>query len=93
MLNHVLTCRMLDVPPAIGHAPAKEGRGGGAQGDHPTRPRPNSDFTQFSRQAHLHPRVYSGTVGIEVARSSMPPRAKKERLGKLFQMHSNKAGR
>ena len=81
----------LDVPPAIGHAPGHE--------DvevirHATTEEP---FAALAFKIATHPffgkltyiRVYSGTVesGSQVINAT---KGKKERLGKLFQMHSNK---
>jgi len=81
----------LDVPPAIGHAPGKE--------DEEITRRPSTDepFSALAFKVATHPffgkltyvRVYSGTVesGSQVINAT---KGKKERLGKLFQMHSNK---
>jgi elongation factor G len=81
----------LDVPPAVGHAPGHE--------DvevirHATTDEP---FSALAFKIATHPffgkltyiRVYSGTVdsGSQVINAT---KGKKERLGKLFQMHSNK---
>jgi elongation factor G len=81
----------LDVPPAIGHAPGKE--------DEEVVRKPSTDepFSALAFKVATHPffgkltyiRVYSGTVeaGSQVINAT---KGKKERLGKLFQMHSNK---
>ena len=81
----------LDVPPAVGHAPNKE--------DEEITRRPSTDepFSALAFKVATHPffgkltyvRVYSGTVesGSQVINAT---KGKKERLGKLFQMHSNK---
>ncbi|KAA8963649.1 elongation factor G [Mycobacterium sp.] len=81
----------LDVPPAIGHAPGRE--------DEEVVRRPSTDepFSALAFKIATHPffgkltyiRVYSGTVeaGSQVINAT---KGKKERLGKLFQMHSNK---
>ena len=81
----------LDVPPAEGHAPGKE--------DELLTRNPNTDepFSGLAFKVATHPffgkltyvRVYSGTVesGSQVINAT---KGKKERLGKLFQMHSNK---
>lgn len=81
----------LDVPPAIGHAPAKE--------DEEVVRKATTDepFAALAFKIATHPffgkltyiRVYSGTVesGSQVINAT---KGKKERLGKLFQMHSNK---
>jgi elongation factor G len=81
----------LDVPPAVGHAPGKE---------HEEVVRTASTDEPFAALAFkiaTHPffgkltyiRVYSGSVdsGSQVINAT---KGKKERLGKLFQMHSNK---
>jgi elongation factor G len=81
----------LDVPPAVGHAPGKE--------DEEIIRKPSTDepFSALAFKVATHPffgkltyvRVYSGTVesGSQVINAT---KGKKERLGKLFQMHSNK---
>ncbi|AGZ52239.1 elongation factor G [Mycobacterium kansasii] len=81
----------LDVPPAIGHPPGKEDEEvvRNATTDEP--------FAALAFKIATHPffgkltyiRVYSGTVesGSQVINAT---KGKKERLGKLFQMHSNK---
>ena len=81
----------LDVPSAIGHAPGKE--------DVEVVRKPSTDepFSALAFKVATHPffgkltyvRVYSGKVdsGSQVINST---KGKKERLGKLFQMHSNK---
>ncbi|ORB85559.1 translation elongation factor G [Mycobacterium kansasii] len=81
----------LDVPPAIGHAPGKE--------DVEVVRKPSTDepFSALAFKVASHPffgkltyvRVYSGKVdsGSQVINAT---KGKKERLGKLFQMHSNK---
>jgi elongation factor G len=81
----------LDVPPAIGHAPGKEDE---EVVRHATTDEP---FAALAFKIASHPffgkltyiRVYSGTVesGSQVINAT---KGKKERLGKLFQMHSNK---
>ncbi|BBZ06450.1 elongation factor G [Mycolicibacterium doricum] len=81
----------LDVPPAEGHPPGKE--------DEVITRNPSVDepFSALAFKVATHPffgkltyvRVYSGTVesGSQVINAT---KGKKERLGKLFQMHSNK---
>ncbi len=81
----------LDVPPAEGHVPGKE--------DEVVTRNPSVDepFSALAFKVATHPffgkltyvRVYSGTVesGSQVINAT---KGKKERLGKLFQMHSNK---
>jgi elongation factor G len=81
----------LDVPPAVGHPPGKE--------DEEIVRRPSTDepFSALAFKVATHPffgkltyvRVYSGKVdsGSQVINAT---KGKKERLGKLFQMHSNK---
>ncbi|OBG28992.1 translation elongation factor G [Mycobacterium sp. 852002-51057_SCH5723018] len=81
----------LDVPPAVGHAPGKE--------DQEVTRKPSTDepFSALAFKVATHPffgkltyvRVYSGKVdsGSQVINAT---KGKKERLGKLFQMHSNK---
>src|SRR6202030_1741014 len=81
----------LDVPPAIGHAPGKED-------EEIVRHASTDDpFAALAFKIATHPffgkltyiRVYSGKVdsGSQVINAT---KGKKERLGKLFQMHSNK---
>ena len=81
----------LDVPPAIGHAPGKED-------EEVVRQASTDDpFAALAFKIATHPffgkltyiRVYSGKVdsGSQVINAT---KGKKERLGKLFQMHSNK---
>ena len=81
----------LDVPPAVGHVPGKE--------DEEVTRKPSTDepFSALAFKVASHPffgkltyvRVYSGTIesGHQVINAT---KGKKERLGKLFQMHSNK---
>lgn len=81
----------LDVPPAEGHVPGKE--------DELITRNPSVDepFSALAFKVATHPffgkltyvRVYSGVVesGSQVINAT---KGKKERLGKLFQMHSNK---
>ena len=81
----------LDVPPAVGHAPGKE--------DELITRNPSTDepFSALAFKVATHPffgkltyvRVYSGKVdsGSQVINAT---KGKKERLGKLFQMHANK---
>jgi elongation factor G len=81
----------LDVPPAEGHVPGKE--------DELITRKPSTDepFSALAFKVATHPffgkltyvRVYSGVVdsGSQVINAT---KGKKERLGKLFQMHSNK---
>ncbi|MDY6869176.1 MAG: elongation factor G [Actinomycetota bacterium] len=81
----------LDVPPAEGHVPGKE--------DEVVTRNPSVDepFSALAFKVATHPffgkltyvRVYSGSVesGSQVINAT---KGKKERLGKLFQMHSNK---
>ncbi|QLL08322.1 elongation factor G [Mycobacterium vicinigordonae] len=81
----------LDVPPAVGHVPGKE--------DEEITRNPSTDepFAALAFKVAAHPffgkltyvRVYSGKVdsGSQVINAT---KGKKERLGKLFQMHSNK---
>ncbi|CDO86996.1 elongation factor G [Mycobacterium triplex] len=81
----------LDVLPAEGHVPGKE--------DELITRKPSTDepFSALAFKVATHPffgkltyvRVYSGKVdsGSQVMNST---KGKKERLGKLFQMHSNK---
>jgi elongation factor G len=81
----------LDVPPAVGHVPGKED-------EEVTRNATTDEpFSALAFKIATHPffgkltyiRVYSGTVesGSQVINAT---KGKKERLGKLFQMHSNK---
>jgi elongation factor G len=81
----------LDVPAAVGHVPGKE--------DEEITRKPSTDepFSALAFKVATHPffgkltyvRVYSGKVdsGSQVINAT---KGKKERLGKLFQMHSNK---
>lgn len=81
----------LDVPPAEGHVPGKE--------DELITRKPSTaePFSALAFKVATHPffgkltyvRVYSGKVdsGSQVINAT---KGKKERLGKLFQMHSNK---
>jgi elongation factor G len=81
----------LDVPPAVGHRPGHEDE---MVVRHATTDEP---FSALAFKIASHPffgkltyiRVYSGTVesGSQVINAT---KGKKERLGKLFQMHSNK---
>lgn len=81
----------LDVPPAVGHAPGKEGE------EITRKPSTDEPFSALAFKVATHPffgkltyvRVYSGKVdsGSQVINAT---KGKKERLGKLFQMHSNK---
>jgi elongation factor G len=81
----------LDVPPAVGHAPGKEDE------EIVRKPSVDEPFSALAFKVATHPffgkltyvRVYSGTVesGSQVINAT---KGKKERLGKLFQMHSNK---
>ncbi|HME49844.1 elongation factor G [Mycobacterium sp.] len=81
----------LDVPPAVGHRPGHEDQ---VVVRHATTDEP---FSALAFKIATHPffgkltyiRVYSGTVesGSQVINAT---KGKKERLGKLFQMHSNK---
>jgi elongation factor G len=81
----------LDVPSVVGHFPGHEAR-------HVTRePSAREPFSALAFKVAVHPffgkltyvRVYSGKVaqGAQVLNST---KGKKERVGKLFQMHSNK---
>ncbi len=81
----------LDVPPMIGHAPGNEE-------ESVTRaPSKDEPFSALAFKVATHPffgtltfiRVYSGhiTAGTQVLNST---KVKKERIGKLFQMHANK---
>ncbi|MCW2649412.1 MAG: elongation factor FusA1 [Mycobacterium sp.] len=81
----------LDVPPAVGHRPGREDE---IIVRHATTDEP---FSALAFKIASHPffgkltyiRVYSGSVesGSQVINAT---KGKKERLGKLFQMHSNK---
>jgi elongation factor G len=81
----------LDVPPAVGHPPGKE------DDEIVRKPSTDEPFSALAFKVATHPffgkltyvRVYSGTVesGSQVINAT---KGKKERLGKLFQMHSNK---
>ena len=81
----------LDVPPMIGHKP-------GDEGEEITRaPSKDEPFSALAFKVAAHPffgtltfiRVYSGRIaaGSPVVNST---KGKKERVGKLFQMHANK---
>src|SRR4051794_33491704 len=81
----------LDVPPVEGHA-------AGSEGDVVVRrPDASEPFSALAFKVAAHPffgkltyvRVYSGKVatGAQVVNST---KGKKERIGKLFQMHANK---
>ncbi len=81
----------LDVPPAVGHPPGKE------DVEVVRKPSTAEPFSALAFKVATHPffgkltyvRVYSGKVdsGSQVINAT---KGKKERLGKLFQMHSNK---
>ncbi|MEE9243931.1 MAG: elongation factor G, partial [Mycobacterium sp.] len=81
----------LDVPPAVGHSPGKE------DVEVVRAPSTEEPFSALAFKVATHPffgkltyvRVYSGKVdsGSQVVNAT---KGKKERLGKLFQMHSNK---
>ena len=81
----------VDVLPAIGHAPGKEDQ------EIVRKPSTDEPFSALAFKVATHPffgkltyvRVYSGKVdsGSQVINAT---KGKKERLGKLFQMHSNK---
>ncbi|MGV1009724.1 MAG: elongation factor G [Dermatophilaceae bacterium] len=81
----------LDVPPMVGHKPGDE------ETDLVRKPDPTEPFSALAFKIAVHPffgkltyvRVYSGEVpsGTQVVNST---KGKKERVGKLFQMHSNK---
>ncbi len=81
----------LDVPPATGHAPGKEHE------EIVRQPSIAEPFSALAFKVATHPffgkltyvRVYSGKIeaGAQVINAT---KGKKERLGKLFQMHSNK---
>ncbi len=81
----------MDVPAVVGHFPGHEAR-------HVTREATSAEpFSALAFKVAVHPffgkltyvRVYSGKVsqGSQVLNST---KGKKERVGKLFQMHSNK---
>ncbi|AKU17810.1 elongation factor G [Luteipulveratus mongoliensis] len=81
----------LDVPPMIGHKP-------GAEGEEITRePSKDAPFSALAFKVASHPffgtltfiRVYSGRIGAGSAVANST-KGKKERVGKLFQMHANK---
>ncbi|UFU05764.1 elongation factor G [Ruania halotolerans] len=81
----------LDVPPMIGHAPNDE------ETEVIRKPAEDEPFSALAFKVAAHPffgqltfiRVYSGTCkpGTQVLNST---KGKKERIGKLFQMHANK---
>src|SRR5699024_6629989 len=81
----------LDVPPMEGHAPGKEGE------VLLREPSTKEPFSALAFKIAAHPffgtltyvRVYSGkiTPGTQIINST---KGRKERIGKLFQMHSNK---
>ena len=81
----------LDVPPTVGHKP------GVLETEIVRKPDTSEPFAALAFKIATHPffgtltyiRVYSGQVtsGSQVVNST---KGKKERLGKLFQMHSNK---
>ncbi|MBP9917784.1 MAG: elongation factor G [Dermatophilaceae bacterium] len=81
----------LDVPPMIGHKPNDE------EVEIIRKPRSDEPFSALAFKIAVHPffgkltyvRVYSGEVpsGAQIINST---KGKKERVGKLFQMHSNK---
>ncbi|MCM3660843.1 elongation factor G [Georgenia satyanarayanai] len=81
----------LDVPPMVGHAVGDEEK------ELTRLPNENEPFSALAFKVAVHPffgkltyvRVYSGTAkqGAQVLNST---KGKKERVGKLFQMHSNK---
>jgi elongation factor G len=81
----------LDVPPMIGHKPNDE------EAEITQAPSSSEPFSALAFKIAVHPffgkltyvRVYSGEVpsGAQVINST---KGKKERVGKLFQMHSNK---
>jgi elongation factor G len=81
----------LDVLPAVGHPPGKE------DDEIVRKPSTDEPFSALAFKVATHPffgkltyvRVYSGKVdsGSQVINAT---KGKKERLGKLFQMHSNK---
>ncbi len=81
----------LDVPPMIGHSPSSE------EEELTRKPSSEEPFAALAFKVAAHPfygqltyiRVYSGKAaqGQQVLNST---KGKKERIGKLFQMHSNK---
>jgi elongation factor G len=81
----------LDVPAVVGHIPGKEDE------EALRKPQANEPFSALAFKVAAHPffgkltyvRVYSGKVatGAQVVNST---KGKKERIGKMFQMHSNK---
>ncbi|WP_153393319.1 elongation factor G [Ornithinicoccus halotolerans] len=81
----------LDVPPMVGHDPKDESV------ELSRKPSADEPFSALAYKVATHPffgtltyvRVYSGRVqaGTQVMNST---KGKKERIGKLFQMHSNK---
>src|SRR5690606_14011194 len=81
----------LDVPPMVGHAVGDEEK------ELTRKPSEDEPFAALAFKVAVHPffgkltyvRVYSGTAaqGAQVLNST---KGKKERVGKLFQMHSNK---
>src|ERR1700743_2881512 len=88
----------LDVPAAVGHAPAPRAHAPGKRdAGVPRKPSTDEPFSALAFKVATHPffgkltyvRVYSGKVdsGSQVINAT---KGKKERLGKLFQMHSNK---
>ena len=93
MLNAVIDYlpSPLDVPPMIGHNPSNE------EEDLTRKPSTDEPFSALAFKVASHPffgsltyvRVYSGHVksGDQVLNTTS---GKKERVGKLFQMHSNK---
>lgn len=83
----------LDVPPTSGHAPGDESE----EATIVRTPDTDEPFAALAFKIAVHPffgkltyiRVYSGKVasGAQVVNST---KGKKERIGKIFQMHSNK---
>lgn len=83
----------LDVPPTSGHAPGDESE----EATIVRTPDTDQPFAALAFKIAVHPffgkltyiRVYSGKVasGAQVVNST---KGKKERIGKIFQMHSNK---
>ena len=81
----------LDVPPMIGHDPRNE------ETEMTRKPSVEEPFSALAFKVATHPffgqlvfiRVYSGQIasGTQVVNST---KGKKERIGKLFQMHANK---
>ena len=81
----------LDVPAVVGHVPGKEDE------EALRKPEATEPFSALAFKVAAHPffgkltyvRVYSGKVatGAQVVNST---KGKKERIGKMFQMHSNK---